>query len=148
LYPPGHQWYWKADFVRELSDEAIALHVKHGARLPTMQSAMHLYPIDGVPSRVKSASTPWAYRDAKWASVMVGVDPAPANKELISAWARDYWSAVHPHSAGGAYVNFMMDEGEDRVRATYGKNYSRLVKIKKRYDPTNLFRVNQNIKPK
>jgi len=147
LYPPGHQWYWKADFVRELGDEAIALHVKHGARLPTMQSTMHLYPVNGAASRIKNTNTPWAYRDATWAAVIVGVDPAPANKELISAWARDYWTALHPYSAGGAYVNFMMDEGEERVRATYGKNYDRLTKIKKRYDPTNVFRVNQNIKP-
>jgi FAD/FMN-containing dehydrogenase len=148
LYPPGHQWYWKADFVRELGDEAIALHVKHGAKLPTMQSTMHLYPIDGVAGRVKNNQTPWCYRDAKWAEVMVGVDPDPANKDRISLWAKDYWTALHPYSAGGAYVNFMMDEGEDRIRATYGKNYDRLVKIKRRYDPTNLFRVNQNITPR
>jgi FAD/FMN-containing dehydrogenase len=147
LYPPGQQWYWKADFVRELSDEAIALNIKHGALLPTMQSTMHLYAINGAASRVGNSSTPWGYRDAVWAQVMVGVDPDPANKTKISAWAKDYWTALHPHSAGGAYVNFMMDEGEDRVKATYGKNYARLARIKKRYDPTNLFRVNQNIKP-
>ena len=147
LYPPGLQWYWKADFVRELSDEAIARHLEHGAKLPTMHSTMHLYPINGAASRVKNSATPWCYRDAVWAQVMVGVDPDPANKEKISAWAKDYWTALHPYSAGGAYVNFMMDEGEDRIRATYGKNYDRLSKVKKRYDPTNLFRVNQNIKP-
>jgi FAD/FMN-containing dehydrogenase len=147
LYPPGHQWYWKADFVRQLSGEAIALHLKHGAMLPTMQSTMHMYPINGKARSVKNSATPWSYRDATWAGVIVGVDPNPANKEKISSWARDYWDALHPHSAGGAYVNFMMDEGEDRVRATYGKNYNRLAKIKKRYDPTNLFRVNQNIAP-
>lgn len=147
LYPPGLQWYWKADFVRELSDEAIARHQEHGAKLPTMHSTMHLYPINGAASRVKNSATPWCYRDAVWAQVMVGVDPDPANKEKISAWAKDYWTALHPYSAGGAYVNFMMDEGDDRIRATYGKNYDRLSKAKKRYDPTNLFRVNQNIKP-
>jgi FAD/FMN-containing dehydrogenase len=147
LYPPGHQWYWKADFVRQLSDEAIALHARHGAMLPTMQSTVHLYPINGKAASVKNNATPWSYRDATWAGVIVGVDPNPANKERISSWARDYWTALHPYSAGGAYVNFMMDEGEDRVRATYGKNYNRLAKIKKRYDPTNLFRVNQNIAP-
>ncbi len=147
LYPPGLQWYWKADFVRELSDEAIALHTKHGAKLPTMHSTMHLYPINGAARRVKNNATPWRYRDAVWAQVMVGVDPDPANKERISAWAKDYWTALHPYSAGGAYVNFMMEEGEDRIRATYGRNYDRLAKVKKRYDPTNLFRVNQNIKP-
>jgi len=147
LYPPGLQWYWKADFVRELSDEAIALHTKHGAELPTMHSTMHLYPINGAARRVKNNATAWRYRDAVWAQVMVGVDPDPANKERISAWARDYWTALHPYSAGGAYVNFMMDEGDERIRATYGRNYDRLAKVKKRYDPTNLFRVNQNIKP-
>ena len=147
LYPPGLQWYWKADFVRELSDQAIALRVQHGSKLPTMHSTVHLYPINGAARRVKNNATPWSYRDAVWAEVMVGVDPDPANKEKITTWARDYWTALHPYSAGGAYVNFMMDEGDDRIRATYGKNYDRLAKVKKRYDPANLFRVNQNIKP-
>jgi FAD/FMN-containing dehydrogenase len=147
LYPPGLQWYLKADFVRELKDEAIALHVKHGALLPTMHSTMHLYPINGKASTVKNTATPWSYRDAVWAAVMAGVDPDPANNEKISKWAKDYWTATHPYSAGGAYVNFLMDEGEDRIRATYGNNYDRLARIKKCYDPTNFFRVYQNIKP-
>jgi len=147
IYPPGLQWYWKADFVRELGDEAIAQHVKYGAALPSPQSTMHLYPINGKASTVKGSATPWSYRNAVWAQVMVGVDPDPSNRDKISKWARDYWTALHPHSAGGAYVNFMMDEGEERIRATYGKNYDRLARIKKRYDPKNFFRVNQNIKP-
>jgi FAD/FMN-containing dehydrogenase len=147
LYPPGLQWYWKADFMKELSDEAIALHAEHGAKLPTLLSTMHMYPVDGAAGRVKNDATAWAYRDAKWSSVIVGVDPDPAKKETITNWAREYWTALHPHSAGGAYVNFMMDEGEERVKATYGKNYARLTKIKKKYDPNNVFRVNQNIKP-
>ena len=148
LYVPGLQWYWKADFVHELSDEAITQHVMHGSRMPTMFSTMHMYPIDGAASRVKANATPWAYRDAKWAEVIVGVDPDPANKDKITNWAKDYWSALHPYSAPGAYVNFMMDtEGDERVKASYGKNYARLAKIKKRYDPTNFFRVNQNIRP-
>ena len=114
LYPPGLQWYLKADFVRELKDEAIALHVKRGALLPTMHSTMHLYPINGKASTVKNTATPWSYRDAVWAAVMAGVDPDPANNEKISKWAKDYWTATHPYSAGGAYVNFLMDEGEDK----------------------------------
>jgi len=148
LYPPGMQWYWKADFVRTLPDEAIVQHVKHGETLPTLQSTMHLYPINGAAGRVKRGATAWWHRDANWTEVIVGVDPDPAKKEEISAWAKEYWSALHPYSAGGAYINFMMDEGEERIRATYGKNYKRLAKIKKRYDPGNLFRVNQNIRPK
>jgi hypothetical protein len=141
------QWYWKADFVNKLNDEAIALHVKHGAGIPTMFSAMHLYPINGAAQRVGGNDTPWSFRDATWAQVIVGVDPDPANKQRITAWAKEYWEALHPYSAGGAYVNFMMDEGEDRIRATYRGNYERLVAVKTNYDPLNLFRVNQNIKP-
>ena len=147
LYPPGLQWYWKGDFVNELTDEAIALHVKHGYEMPTMHSTMHLYPIDGKTHQVGTDETPWDYRRAKWSKVIAGVDPDPENTEAITAWAKEYWEALHPHSAGGAYVNFMMDEGEDRVKATYGSNYERLEAIKQKYDPTNLFRVNQNIKP-
>ena len=105
LYPPGHQWYWRADFVNELSDEAIALHVKYGSEMPTMQSSMHMYPINGAAHRVGNDETAWAYRDANWAEVIVGVDPDPANNDRIISWTKDYWDALHPYSAGGAYVN-------------------------------------------
>jgi FAD/FMN-containing dehydrogenase len=148
LYPPGLQWYWRADFVNELSDEAIARHVPFGEALPSMHSTMHMYPINGAASRVGKNDTAWNYRDATWAQVMVGVDPDPANNEKIISWTKSYYDALHPYSAGGAYVNFLMgDEGEDRVKKTYGDNYERLVAIKNKYDPGNLFRVNQNIKP-
>ncbi|HXZ29267.1 MAG TPA: FAD-binding oxidoreductase [Terriglobales bacterium] len=147
LYPPGLQWYWKADFVRQLPEEAIREHVRFGKMIPTMWSTMHLYPINGATRRVRKGATAWAYRDANWAEVIVGVDPDPANKERIVSWARSYWEALHPYSAGGAYVNFMMEEGEDRVKATYGGNYARLARIKAKYDPGNLFHINQNIKP-
>jgi FAD/FMN-containing dehydrogenase len=147
LYPPGHQWYWRADFVNELSDEAIARHVEHGSALPTLQSTMHLYPVNGAAGRVDRHATAWSYREATWAEVIVGVDPDPANAPLIKDWTVAYWEALHPYSAGGAYVNFMMDEGQERVQATYRDNYDRLVAIKNRYDPTNLFHINQNIKP-
>jgi hypothetical protein len=147
IYPPGLQWYWRADFVKELSDDAIAQHVKHGSRIPTMHSTMHLYPINGAPHRVGKSDTPFSYRDSNWAEVIVGVDPDPANNPKIIAWTKEYWDALHPHSAGGAYVNFMMDEGEDRIKATYRDNYNRLAAIKKKYDPANFFRVNQNIRP-
>jgi FAD/FMN-containing dehydrogenase len=147
LYPPGLQWYWRADFVNELSDEAIAQHIRFGNALPSMHSTMHLYPINGAASRVGKHDTAWNYRDATWAQVMVGVDPDPANNEKTISWTKSYYDALHPYSAGGAYVNFMMDEGEERVKATYGDNYERLVAIKDKFDPNNLFRVNQNIKP-
>jgi hypothetical protein len=147
LLPTGLQWYWRADFVNELSDEAIAKHISFAEAMPTPLSTMHLYPINGAASRISNKDTAWNYRDATWAMVIVGIDPDPSNKEIITKWTKDYWEALHPYSAGGAYVNFMMDEGEDRIKATYGDNYERLVTIKNKYDPNNLFRVNQNIKP-
>jgi FAD/FMN-containing dehydrogenase len=147
IYPPGDQWYWRADFVNEISDEAIARHLEHGTNLPTMQSTMHLYPIDGAAGRVAGQNTAWNYRDAKWGEVIVGVDPDPANAERIKEWTIAYWEALHPYSAGGAYVNMMMDEGQERVQAAYRDNYDRLVQIKNKYDPGNLFHVNQNIRP-
>lgn len=147
IFPPGLQWYWKADFVNELSDEAIALNVQYGSAIPTMQSTVHFYPINGAAHRAGRHDTAFSFREATWAQVIVGVDPDPANNDRIIAWAREYWNALHPFSAGGAYVNFMMEEGNDRITATYRDNYERLVAIKNKYDPTNLFRVNQNIKP-
>jgi FAD/FMN-containing dehydrogenase len=147
LYTPGLQWYWKADFVEELSDEAIALHIKHGSQLPSLHSTMHLYPINGAAHRTKNGDTPWSYRDANWSQVIVGVDPDPANKDHIAAWAKEYWEALHPYGAGGAYVNFMMEEGEERIRATYKDSYEKLSRIKAKYDPDNFFNVNQNIRP-
>jgi FAD/FMN-containing dehydrogenase len=147
LYPPGLQWYWRADFVNELSDEAIELHLKYGSALPSMHSTMHLYPINGAVHRVGKNDTAFSYRESKWAEVIVAVDPDPAKIDGMIPWVKDYWSALHPYSAGGAYVNFMMDEGQDRVHATYRENYGRLASIKNKYDPGNLFHVNQNIKP-
>jgi FAD/FMN-containing dehydrogenase len=147
LYAPGLQWYWKGDFVSELSDEAIALHLRYGSETPTMFSGMHLYPIDGAVHRVGKDDTAFSYRDVRWSAVYAGVDADPANNERITEWARSYWEALHPYSAGGAYVNFMMDEGQERIRATYRENFEKLLAVKNEYDPTNLFRVNQNIRP-
>jgi FAD/FMN-containing dehydrogenase len=148
LYPPGLQWYWKADFFHELSDKAIDLHTKYGAQLPTMHSTMHIYPINGAAGRVGKNDTAFSFRDANFAQVIVGVDPDPANNQRMIAWARDYWTALHPYSAGGSYVNMIMDEGEDMVKAAYRDNYARLAQVKATYDPTNLFHSNQNIKPR
>jgi FAD/FMN-containing dehydrogenase len=147
LYPAGDQWYWKADFVKEIPDEAVDIHVQYGAALPTWKSTMHLYPIDGVAGDVDKDATAWNSRDAHWGMVIVGVSPDPADNEPMIEWARSYWRDLHPYSAGGAYVNMMMEEGDDRVRASYGDHYDRLAQIKAKYDPGNLFRVNQNISP-
>ena len=147
LYPAGDQWYWRADFVKEIPDEAVELHARFGAELPTMQSTMHLYPIDGAAHDVGSPDTAWSYRDARWGAVFAGVDRDPANVDVIRRWSVDYQEALHHYSAGGAYVNMMMDEGQDRVRASYRDNYVRLAQIKAIYDPYNLFSINQNIEP-
>ena len=145
--PAGLQWYWRADFFNEISDEAIDVHVKYGAQLPTALSTMHMYPIDGAASRVAEEATAFAYRSGGWAGVIVGIDPDPANAGLISQWARDYWQELHPTSAGGGYINFMMSEGQERIKASYRGNYDRLAQIKRRYDPDNTFHLNQNIQP-
>ncbi len=147
LFVPGLQWYWRADNFTDLSDEAIAQHVKHGPEIPTMLSTMHLYPLNGAAQRVGKTDTAYSFREALFAEVIVGVDPDPANGEKITNWCKSYWEALHPYSAGGAYINFMMEEGQDRVQATYRDNYKRLVAVKKKYDPNNFFRVNQNIRP-
>ncbi len=147
LYPPGLQWYWRADFFNDLSDKAIEQHVRFGNELPSMLSLMHMYPIDGAAGRVGKTDTAWNYRGSRFAVVICGVDPDPANNDKIISWCKSYHDALHPYSAGGAYVNFMMEEGQERVKASYGDNYNRLAAIKAKYDPNNLFRVNQNIKP-
>jgi FAD/FMN-containing dehydrogenase len=147
LYPAGLQWYWRADFFNEISDAAIDVHRKYGAMLPTGHSTMHMYPIDGAASRVPADATAFAYRDGGWAGIIAGVDPDPANADRISQWARDYWQELHPTSAGGAYVNFLMNEGQDRIKASYRGNFARLAQVKERYDPDNTFHINQNIQP-
>ena len=147
LLPHGLQWYWRADFFKELGPEIRKQHLKFGSNIPTPLSQMHLYPISGAASRVGVEETPWAYRDANYAGVIVGVDPDPANADKITDWCKSYWDALHPYSSGGAYSNFMMDEGQERVKASYKHNYDRLAKIKAKYDANNFFSVNQNIKP-
>jgi FAD/FMN-containing dehydrogenase len=147
LYPPGLQWYWRGACFRELADAAIETHLAWSSRLPTPYSTMHLYPIDGAAHDVAPADTAFSYRDATWSQVIVGIDPAPANAALIRDWTVGYDEALRPYSAGGGYVNFMMDEGQERVRTTYRDNYPRLAAVKRTYDPDNVFRVNQNILP-
>jgi len=148
LYPPGDQWYWRADFVKEIPDEAAEIHARFAADMPTMKSTMHMYPSDGAAHDVAPSDTAWSYRDANWGAVFAGVDPDPANVDAIRQWSIDYFEALHPYSAGGAYVNMMMDEGQERVREAYRDNYDRLARIKASHDPDNVFRINQNIEPK
>jgi FAD/FMN-containing dehydrogenase len=148
LLPSGLQWYWRGDFVRDLPDAAIDAHLAQAAMAPTEMSLMHLYPIDGAVRRKARDATAWSCRNATWSMVIAGIDPDPANAAAVRDWARGYWQAVHPFDLGGAYPNFMMDdEGAERMRASFGENYPRLVEVKRRYDPQNLWRQNLNIPP-
>jgi FAD/FMN-containing dehydrogenase len=147
LYPVGLQWYWKGDFVRALPDAAIDAHLLHASKA-SPGSCMHLYPVDGAVHRRGKGDSAWNARDVTWSMVIAGIDPDPAMAPALKKWATDYWAAVHPFDLGGAYPNFMMDdEGEERIQASYGDNYPRLAALKGKFDPTNLFRINQNIRP-
>ncbi|MFD4690312.1 FAD-binding oxidoreductase [Streptomyces sp. NPDC058463] len=148
LIPTGLQWYWRGAFFDRITDDAVDVHARYAEALPTGLSTMHLYPVDGAAGRVGADDTAWAYRDAVWSGVIAGIDPDPDNAEALRQWAVDYWDALHPHSMGGAYVNFIgAGESPDRVRATYRGHYDRLAEVKQAYDPHNLFHANQNIEP-
>jgi FAD/FMN-containing dehydrogenase len=147
LVPAGMQHYWKANFVTELTDEAIDAHLEHGPKVPVVNSTVHIYPINGACHRVAADATAFAYRDATFATVIAGMWPDPADNDANIAWVRDFYEATAPHSEEGGYINFMSDDDQDRIRANYGDNYDRLVDVKRKYDPENLFRLNQNIRP-
>lgn len=147
MYPAGLNWYWKALFVKDLDDASIDVFLKHGEQMPTLMSSMHIYPVNGAPAAFDKDETAWNYREANYSVVILGIDGDAKNNDAIINWARAYWNALQPYSLGGAYINFIMDEGNDVVKANYGNNYKRLAEIKSKYDPGNLFRVNQNIKP-
>jgi FAD/FMN-containing dehydrogenase len=148
LVPHGLQHYWKADFVDELTDEAIAAHIDHGKRTPVVNSTMHLYSINGAAARVGPDDTAFGHRDKKFAAVIAGMWPDAADNVANTAWVKEYYAAIHPHSGGeGGYINFMAGDDGGRVEANYGRNYSRLARVKAAYDPDNVFHLNQNIQP-
>ena len=147
LVPPGLQHYWKAAYVKELTDKAIAVHMEHGPKVPTVNSTVHLYPIDGAVQDVPADATAFGHRDANFAPVIAGMWPDPADNERNTAWVRDYYAAIAPHSQAGGYVNFASPDDQSKVADNYGANYRRLVEVKRRYDPDNLFHLNQNIQP-
>jgi FAD/FMN-containing dehydrogenase len=147
LVPPGLQHYWKANFVKELTDEAIDAHLEHGPKVPVVNSTVHIYPINGACHRVAPDATAFAYRDANFATVIAGMWPDPADNDDNTAWVRDFYEATAPHSEEGGYVNFMAGDDQERVKVNYRENYDRLVDVKRKYDPDNLFHLNQNIRP-
>ena len=148
LYPPGDQWYWRADFVNEIPDEAVA-----ATRPVRRRDADHAVDDAPVPDRRRRARRRLVRHGLELPRRALGRGvrgrrPRPGERRTRSGTGRiDYHEALHPYSAGGAYVNMMMDEGQERVRASYRDNYDRLARIKATYDPDNPFRVNQNIQP-
>ena len=147
LYGPGDQWYWRGAFLREIPDEAITLNRQWNERMPGFKAGSHFYPVDGAANDVGVEDTAFAYRDATWSQVFIGCDPDPASASAVRDWTIGYHESIVPYTAGASYVNFMMEEGQERVQATYGPNYARLAQVKTAYDPENVFRVNQNILP-
>lgn len=146
--PKGMQNYWKADFITELTDEAIAVHIEHGRHTPTVSSSMHLHPINGAAQRVGADETAFGHRDKAFSPVIAGIWDDPADNDANIKWVRDYYDAIHPYSGSdGGYVNFMSDDDGDRAPENYGVNYERLAAVKATYDPDNIFHVNQNIEP-
>lgn len=147
LLPKGLQHYWKASFARALPDGAARVHAEYGAKVPSIRSAVHLYPIDGAVQRVGSDETAFAYRDLGFSPVIAGMWDDPADNRDNIAWVRSYHEALRPFSVDGGYVNFMDADDQGRIQDHYRGNYARLAQLKARYDPGNVFHVNQNIKP-
>jgi FAD/FMN-containing dehydrogenase len=147
LLPFGTRMYWRGAFVEEVPDAAVAEYKRFGESAPTWVSQTHLYPIDAAASRPASDATAWPWRDARWSQVFVGADHEPGRDDELRDWAIGFSDALRPYSIDASYVNFMMDESEERVRAAYGSNYDRLAQIKATYDPDNVFHVNHNIRP-
>lgn len=148
MVPKGMRHYWKADFITELTHDAIAAHVEHGRRTPNISSSMHLHPINGAAHRVGADETAFGHRDKNFSPVVVGIWTDPSEDEANIRWVKDYYAAIHPHSGGeGGYVNFMSGDDGHRAEANYGVNHERLRAVKATYDPDNLFHVNQNVAP-
>ena len=150
-FPAGRQNYWKSNFLKDLDTEAIDIIVDHVAKAPSPYSAVAIEQFSGAVRRVGMDETAFNHRDARYNLLIVGVWPDPAAKDENVKWVRNLWDAMEPYSSGAVYVNYLgqeADEGAERVKSAYGpEKYERLVALKDNYDPTNLFRLNQNIKP-
>jgi FAD/FMN-containing dehydrogenase len=148
-FPAGLPVYWRSDFLRALSDDAIDTAVDHFSRVPSPLSAVLFEQFGGAVSRVGADASAYPHRDAMYNLVMISRWPDPSLADASLEWVRGISDAMRPHAGGGVYVNYLgVGEGEDRVRAAYGaENYARLARLKAKYDPTNFFRLNQNIRP-
>jgi FAD/FMN-containing dehydrogenase len=147
LVPPGLQHYWKSVYVHDLTDGAIEAHMKFGPKVPVVNSTTHIYPINGAAHDVGPDDTAFGHRDAKYATVIAGMWPDPAQNEANIRWVKDFYAALAPHSERGGYINFAAGDDADKIEANFGRSFNKLRKIKGKYDPKNRFRINQNVKP-
>ncbi len=148
LYPPNRLNYWKSSFLKELSDDAIETMIAQFATVPSPFSAAALEELGGAVSRVGRDETAFGERSAHYSLIITSEWVDPAESEKNAQWARDFWEAMQPFESEAVYINYLGTEGEDRIKAAYGPaKYQRLVALKNKYDPTNFFRLNQNIKP-
>ena len=148
--PHGMQNYWKGAYLGPLSDAAIDTVVDQAARMRSPLSQIHLHHLGGAVARVAEDATAFANRSATFAMNIIGMwpEPGPEAAAIHTTWARQAFEAMTPHTTGGVYVNFLGDEGPERVKAAYGpRTYARLQEVKRRHDPENVFRLNQNIRP-
>ena len=146
--PAGNFNYWKSNFLRALSDEAIETMILHFGRVPSPNSGLLIEQIGGAVARVNDDATAFNQRSSPFNFLALGTWTDPTQTPQNVAWTRDAFDAMQPFTSGGVYLNYLGDEGQDRVRAAYGApKYERLVALKNKYDPTNLFHLNQNIQP-
>ncbi len=147
LLQPGLQHYWKTTFSAGLPEAAVQAHLEYGPQVPSLTSTVHMYPVNGAVSRVANDATAYANRDAKYATVIAGMWPNAIDNEHNIRWVRDYYRALEPYAAPGGYVNFMAGDDQGRVADSYRGHYEKLARVKKQYDPYNVFHLNQNITP-
>lgn len=147
IFPPGRRYYWKAQYLDELDDAAFDTLLDKFASAPSAGCLAVLQQVGGAIARVPEGDTPYGNRGASYDCFPIAIWDDPADDEVHIRWVRDFWGAMRPFSTGGVYANNLGDEGEERVRAAFGDNYRSLAEIKRKYDPANLFRLNQNIRP-
>jgi len=147
IFPRGRRYYWKAQFLRELGENAIDAMLAAFPGAPSVFSMLVLQHVGGAIARVPATATPYVNRDALYDCFPISIWDDPAADEANIRWARALWDAIRPFSTGGVYANNLGDEGEERVKSAFGANYPRLAALKARYDPNNVFRMNQNVRP-
>ncbi|MBP1886724.1 FAD-binding oxidoreductase [Sinorhizobium mexicanum] len=147
VFPRGRRYAWKAQFMRELTDDAIDVLLDVYRKAPSDNALFVLQQVGGAIARVPVSETAYACRNAEFDCFPIAIWDDPARDEKNIGWVREVWAAIRPFSTGAVYVNNLGDEGQERVKAAYGPNYQRLVELKTKYDPMNIFCLNQNIKP-